>query len=67
MVELLFVACLGMAPTECREHSLVFTGITPDQCAMGAQPELAKWVETHKSGQIKSWRCRKVSFAERRL
>lgn len=65
MIELLFVACLSTAPDQCRERSLVFTDVTPMACLMGAQPELAKWVNTHPNQQIKSWRCRTVTFAER--
>lgn len=67
MVELLFIACLAGAPDDCREHLLVFTGVTPDQCLMGAQPELAKWIQTHEGARIESWRCRNVSFTEREL
>lgn len=66
MVELLFIACLGGASVECREYSLVFTGITPRQCLSGAQPELAKWVASHDGARILEWRCRTVSLAERR-
>ncbi|MFZ5964433.1 hypothetical protein ACOXXX_15920 [Thalassococcus sp. BH17M4-6] len=65
MIELLFVACLSTAPTECRERSLLFTGITPGQCAMGAQPELAKWVNAHPNWQIARWKCQQVQTAER--
>ncbi|MEM8958418.1 MAG: hypothetical protein AAGC86_11450 [Pseudomonadota bacterium] len=65
MVELLFVACLSGAPEECRERSMLFSDVTPIQCLMGAQPQLAKWVETHPNFTIQSWRCRTVSFAER--
>ena len=65
MIELLFVACMASAPENCQERSLVFTDITPYQCLMGAQPELAKWVNSHPDETIKSWRCRTVSFAER--
>ena len=65
MIELLFVACLSSDPESCREHSLVFTDVTPMQCLMGAQPELAKWVNAHPNAQIQSWRCQTVSFAER--
>lgn len=65
MIELLFVACLATAPDQCRERSLVFTDITPMQCLMGAQPELAKWTNQHPNLEIKSWRCRTVSFAEK--
>ena len=66
MVELLFVACLATAPEDCRERSLVFTDVSPMQCLMGAQPELAKWSAAHPNMDIKSWRCRMVSFAEQR-
>jgi hypothetical protein len=31
---------------------------------MGAQPELAKWVNAHPAFTIQSWKCRRVSFAE---
>ncbi len=65
MIELLFVACLSGAPDDCQERSLIFTDISPMQCLMGAQPELAKWVETHPNQRIASWRCRAVSFSER--
>ena len=65
MIELLFVACLATAPDECSERSLVFTDVTPVQCMMGAQPELAKWAARHPTQNIKSWQCRMVSFAER--
>lgn len=65
MIELLFVACLAGAPDDCEERSLLFTDVSPMQCLMGAQPELAKWVETHPNQQIRSWRCQVVSFAER--
>lgn len=65
MIELLFVACLAGSPEECRERSLIFSDITPMQCLMGAQPVLAKWVETHPNERIRTWRCRTVSFAER--
>lgn len=64
MIELLFVACLTTAPDECRERSMVFTDITPMTCLMGAQPELAKWVNAHPNFMVQSWRCRAVSFAE---
>lgn len=65
MIELAFVACMAAAPRECENYSLLFTEITPMTCMMGAQPELAKWVAAHPNLQVKSWKCRVVSFAER--
>ena len=44
---------------------MVFTDISPAMCLMGAQPELARWVNSHPNQTIQSWKCRSVSFAER--
>ena len=66
MIELLFVACMATAPEECRERSLVFSNVTPMQCLMGAQPELAKWSASHPNLEIRSWRCQAVNFAEQK-
>lgn len=65
MIELLFIACLSTEPSQCQERSLLFTDVTPMQCLMGAQPELAKWAGMHPNHEIQSWRCQTVSFAER--
>ena len=65
MIELLFVACLSASPTDCEERSLIFTDVTPRQCLMGAQPELAKWVSTHPQWQITRWRCQNLQTAEK--
>lgn len=65
MIELLFVVCLATAPDQCKQRSLTFVDVSPRQCLTGAQPELAKWVATHPNEQIKSWKCRTVSFAQR--
>lgn len=58
MIELLFVACLSTAPDQCQQRSLLYTDLTPMACLMGAQPELARWVETHPSYRVTGWRCR---------
>jgi hypothetical protein len=58
MIELLFVVCITGAPTECEEKSLIFTDLTATTCVMGAQPQLAKWIETHPKWRIASWKCR---------
>ncbi|OIQ28883.1 MAG: hypothetical protein BM562_12035 [Alphaproteobacteria bacterium MedPE-SWcel] len=64
MIELLFVVCLSGQPTACSERSMVFVDVSPQTCLMGAQPELAKWVNTHPRHEIKSWRCRAVNGIE---
>ena len=68
MVELLFVTCMAMAqssPESCQQRSLLFTDVTPMACMMGAQPELAKWVNEHPGQRITSWKCRMVMMGER--
>lgn len=68
MVELLFVTCIVMSqstPESCREHSLVFTDVSPMTCMMGAQPQLAKWVNEHPGQRITSWKCRAVDLSTR--
>lgn len=57
MVELIFVACLASAPTDCSERRLLFSDISPMTCLIGAQPELAKWVYQHPAYTVASWKC----------
>ncbi|KMK65197.1 hypothetical protein [Puniceibacterium sp. IMCC21224] len=63
MIELVFVTCLSLAPTECRERSLLFTDITPMTCMMGAQPELAKWADSHPKWVVSQWKCQSIRTA----
>ena len=68
MIELLFVVCFSGAPGTagtCEEKSLLFTDVTPMTCMMGAQPVLAKWIETHPGFAIRSWHCKSVRIFER--
>lgn len=64
MIELLFVTCLSLAPTDCRERSLLFTDITRMTCMVGAQPELAKWAKSHPKWSIGRWKCQLLRTAE---
>jgi hypothetical protein len=60
MIELALIACLAAEPTKCKDVGLIFDSeaVTPMQCLMGAQPEIAKWVEAHPRWQVKRWSCR---------
>ena len=64
MIELIFVVCLSATPTNCEERSLLYTDISPMACLMGAQPELAKWTQSHPRWQIERWRCAAVRQAQ---
>ena len=46
MIELMFVACLAASAAECIERNMIYHGITPITCMMGAQAELARWAPT---------------------
>lgn len=60
MVELLFLACLASSPTQCEQKSMVFLDVTPMQCIMGAEAELAKWVEQHPKYVVKYFACKAI-------
>ncbi len=40
----------GAAPSE-------RASVTPQQCMMNGQMEMAKWIGEHPNWQIKKWRC----------
>lgn len=65
MIELVFVACLSASPQDCERRSLLYTDISPMTCVLGAQPELAKWVESHPRWAISEWKCQTVRSAEK--
>jgi hypothetical protein len=60
MIELLLGVCLTANPTTCKNVSLVYSAesLTPMQCVMRAQPEIAKWIGTHPGWALKRWTCR---------
>lgn len=58
MIELAFVACLNSAPNVCEDQSLLFVDVSAQMCMMGAQPELAKWTESHARWHVAKWSCR---------
>ena len=59
MIELVFIACLAANPANCEERALTFVD-TPHLhgCLMSAQPQLARWADTHPEWRIARWRCR---------
>jgi hypothetical protein len=59
MLELLLSVCLVHAPERCKDVALTYSAesLTPFQCIMGAQPEIAKWSEGHPNWTVKRWTC----------
>jgi hypothetical protein len=62
MLELLIGVCLIDDPARCKSVSLVYAAeaLTPMQCVMRAQPEMAKWVGEHPGWKITRWTCRRA-------
>ena len=70
MTVLILSTCLLVDPTDpskgfsekCKEVNLTYADegeapLTPMQCVMRAQPEIAKWVEEHPKWAVKKWKC----------
>jgi hypothetical protein len=57
MTELIFVACLAMAPAQCEERVMTFQDVTPMTCAMGAQGVLAEWCVNRPGWRVARWSC----------
>jgi hypothetical protein len=62
MIELVFVVCLSADPTTCERRALQFTDVSTTTCALGAQPELARWAGEHPGWRIQRWTCRPVAL-----
>lgn len=60
MLALLINACSPEG--ECKEHRLMVfePNMTPFQCVMNAQPEVARWVQSHPNVTITKIRCSRV-------
>ena len=67
MIELIFTACLRANIQHCEEKSLLYGDISTMNCLMGAQPELAKWIETHPHWTISKWKCQYLNVAEKEI
>ena len=57
MIELIFVVCLTTAPATCEERAMQFTDVNLTTCSLGAQPQLAQWIEEHPGWRIERWTC----------
>lgn len=62
MLELVVMACLLQEPTKCHEESLTYLeeSVTPMQCMMHSQVEIAKWQEYRPRWFAKKWTCRRA-------
>ncbi len=60
VIELLLAVCLIDNPATCKDVSLVYSAeaLTPMQCVLRAQPEIAKWIAEHPGWRTQRFTCR---------
>jgi len=60
VIELLVAVCLVSNPATCKDVSLIYAAeaLTPMQCVLRAEPEIAKWIGEHPGWQTKRFSCR---------
>jgi hypothetical protein len=65
MLSLIFTTCLLADSSHCAKRSSpIYDQISPAQCMMVAQPELALWSDEHPGWFIKDWRCEYIRDAK---
>ncbi|MFN3867707.1 MAG: hypothetical protein ACK4MF_01420 [Hyphomicrobiaceae bacterium] len=59
MIEIVMSVCIIAEPTRCEDVRLSYMAdaITPHQCMMYGQAEIAKWMEGHPKWRVAKWRC----------
>jgi hypothetical protein len=59
MIELVVIVCLANSPADCKDIHLTFAeDVTPTQCMMRGQPQIAKWIVEHgPAWTVKRWYC----------
>ncbi|MCC0805949.1 hypothetical protein FPV16_06880 [Methylobacterium sp. W2] len=54
---LYFTACMANAPETCESKRLPLDVVDARGCIRVAQPQLARWIDTHPDYRITAWRC----------
>ena len=59
MIEILVAVCMVDDPSHCKDVRLNFMEerITPSQCMMMGQIEIARWMEGNPKWALKRWSC----------
>jgi hypothetical protein len=62
MIEVVAMVCFIQEPDRCKDIRLSFAAesVTPQQCMMYGQMELAKWTAGHPNWQIRKFSCGRV-------
>ena len=64
MLELVLSVCQITNPSHCQDVKLNFAeeNITPMQCMMSGQAEIAKWVNFHPDWKVSKWSCARAGL-----
>lgn len=59
MIELILHVCLLAEPDRCEDVKLSFMAqaVTPHQCMLNGQTEIAKWSAGHPKWGVRKWTC----------
>ena len=59
MIELVILACLAAAPSDCRETRLSYSSaeVSLLTCMQSGHFEVARWQTEHPGLQVKRWKC----------
>ena len=63
MIVLVLSVCLMAEANTCKDVHLTYSAesVTPMQCMMGGQAQIAQWVNGHPQWQVKRWKCAAAS------
>jgi hypothetical protein len=63
MIELIISVCLIGQAERCKDVHLTYTAqsVTPMQCMMSGQPQIAQWINFHPKWAVKRWKCGRVT------
>jgi hypothetical protein len=61
MIEILLSVCMVSDPQRCKDVHLTYAAesVTPHQCMMFGQAEIAKWSTGHPKWRVDRWKCQK--------
>ncbi len=61
MIEIVLSVCMLADPARCKDVHLSYMaegqGVTPHQCMMYGQSEIAKWAEGNPNWKLHKWSC----------
>lgn len=59
MIEIVLSVCLVANPGSCKDVNLTYMAesVTPYQCMVYGQSEIAKWVNVHPKWKVQRWKC----------